>query len=177
MRLVCEECASSDVRRVTREGFVVEECGLCGHLQGDVAVVERIEEIREARTLGIPIELFRLIETLDCIEGLAVERTLSVVTGQQNPPAVFFQLSGRHPLEILDRLLRSLLHAGEHLHHRWIVEVTHQTRLQFVLRPRLFQRPVDLLSSERQRFLDDLRRIGDGLARDQQLPWWEMDSR
>ena len=47
------------------KNLVVEECGLCGHLQGDDQHVEVVLQTRQAEELGIPRELLKLIDVLD----------------------------------------------------------------------------------------------------------------
>lgn len=169
----CEECGSTDIHRRELFGLVVDECGLCEHLQGDDAIVEKVLGLRRAQSMGVSPDLLGLIEVLQAIPGLSVEQGLSLVSGAEMPPSLFFTLSA-HPLEVLDRLARSLELARRRTSTLWILEVAHQNKLMFVLRPRLFSLPrewgeVDALALRR-----DLGVLRDALERDTQLPWWRL---
>ena len=98
---------------------MLEECGLCGHVQGDPRAVAVLHEQRAAEELGISVELLGLLDALEAIPGVVVERSLSQVPADLAPPAIFFQLRER-ALEVLDRLTRSLVLARRRLHHLWI---------------------------------------------------------
>lgn len=165
MSLLCDECGSHDVKRHHVYGHLIEECGLCGHLQGDPAAVTRVEEIREAEGFGVAPELIGLFSALEAAPGLVVDRSLSTAAGHSAAPAIYFTLA-RQPLELLDRLARSLLMASRRTSTIWILEVVHQQRLCFVLRPRV---PGDL-----QALTVDLGLLRDALRRDQRLDWWQL---
>jgi len=162
---VCDECGSHDVRREHHYGLLLEECGLCGALQGDPAAVARVAEIREAEQLGVAPELIGLFAALEATGGFVVDRTLSTAAGHSAPPAVYFNV-GRPPLEWLDRLARTLLLAGRRTSSLWGIEVVHQGRLRFVLRPRLAGTPITWSA--------DLALLRDALRRDTQLDWWQV---
>jgi hypothetical protein len=136
MATTCDECGSHDVVRRHLHGRLVEECGLCGHLQGDPDDVAAVDEIREADQSGVAPELVGLMRTLDSIAGVKVDRRLSTAAGRALPPVLYFAV-GRHGLEVLDRLARTLLLAARRTSTLWTVEATHQGRLLFMLRPRL----------------------------------------
>ncbi len=165
MSLRCDECGSYDVKREHVYGLLIEECGLCGHLQGDPGAVVQVEEIREAEGFGVAPELIGLMNALEAATGLAVDRSLSTAAGHTAAPAIYFTLA-RQPLELLDRLARSLLMASRRTSTLWILEVVHQQRLCFVLRPRV---PGDLRS-----LTVDLALLRDALRRDQRLDWWQI---
>ncbi len=165
MSLQCDECGSHDVRREHVYGLLVEECRLCGHLQGDPADVTRVEETREAEGFGVAPELIGLFTALEAVDGLTVDRALSTAAGHSAAPAIYFTLA-RHPLELLDRLARSLLMSSRRTSTLWILEVVHQQRLCFVLRPRVSGALAPLTA--------DLAVLRDSLRRDQRLDWWQV---
>ncbi len=173
MSAPCEECGSHDVSQQIVEGHTIDECGLCGHFQGDDAIVTMILERRRAAERGIPVELLGLIDVLDGVPGLAVDRRISELLVPEAPPAVFFLLH-RHPLEILDRLTRSLVLASRRMKHLWIVEASHQGQLMFVLRPRLFHQVGEVSPQEAGEFRADLAILRDSLRRDSKLAWWDL---
>ena len=167
----CEECGSHDVKRDHLYGALVEECGLCGHLQGAPADVERVSEIREAESLGVAPQLIGFLRTLESIPGVSVERRLSTAASHSEPPAVYVALT-RHPLELLDRLARTLLLASRRTSTLWMLEATHQGRLLFVIRPR--NAPPAGPAAVRA-LTSDLGLLRDALRRDLKLAWWEID--
>ena len=173
MATTCEECGSHDVVRRHVHGRLVIECGLCGHLDGDPADVAAVEEFREAEQAGVVPELVGLMRTLDSIPGLKVDRRLSTATGRALPPAIFFAV-GRHGLEVLDRLARTLLLAARRTSTLWTVEATHQGRLLFTLRPRRAE-PGGAPDGEAVHpLVRDLGLLRDALRRDLNLPWWDL---
>jgi len=168
----CEECGSHDVKRDHLYGALVEECGLCGHLQAAPADVERVSEIREAESLGVAPQLIGFLRTLESIPGVSVERRLSTAASHSEPPAVYVALT-RHPLELLDRLARTLLLASRRTSTHWTLEATHQGRLLFVIRPRTA--PPLAATAAIQALTSDLGLLRDALRRDLRLAWWEIE--
>lgn len=162
----CDECGSHDVKREHVYGFLVEECGLCGNLQGEPGAVTRVKEIREAEELGVAPELVGLFAALEATGGIVVDRPLSTAGGHSAPPAVYFALP-RQALEWLDRLARTLLLAGRRTASLWSIEAVHQGRLWFVLRPRFGSAPATWRA--------DLALLRDALQRDSRLDWWRVD--
>jgi hypothetical protein len=173
MAPTCEECGSENVARHHVFGRLIEECRLCGALQGDPADVAAVEEIREAEQLGVEAERVGLMKTLDSIPGVAVERRLSTAAGHALPPALFFAV-GRHGLEVLDRLARTLLLASRSMSTPWTIEATHQGRLLFVLRPRPGIVAPPSAAAKVHPLVRDLGILRDALRRDLNLPWWDL---
>ena len=169
----CEECGSSNIVRRVLDGLAVDECGLCDHLQGDPKVVAVILERRRAEEAGVAVELYGLLETLDSIAGISVDWRISVQPSDSpSPPNVFFSLAS---LPLVDRLARSLTVASRHTSARWALEATHQGRLLFVLRPRLFHSAQEVDPSEERVWMRDVAVLRDALRRDILLPWWHHD--
>lgn len=173
MATVCDECGSHDVVRRHLHGRLVEECGLCGHLQGDPDDVAAVDEFREAEQIGVAPELVGLMRTLDSIAGVKVDRRLSTAAGRALPPVVWFAVV-RHGLEVLDRLARTLLLAARRTSTLWTVEATHQGRLLFMLRPRLAVPGAESDGAGDHPLVRDLGTLRDALRRDLKLPWWEL---
>jgi hypothetical protein len=173
MAPTCEECGSSNVARHHVFGRLIEECRLCGALQGDPADVAAVSEIREAEQLGVEAERVGLMRTLDAIPGVAVDRRLSTAAGHALPPALFFAV-GRHALEVLDRLARTLLLASRNTSTPWTIEATHQGRLLFVLRPRSGVVAPAAAGTPVHPLVRDLGVLRDALRRDRNLPWWDL---
>jgi len=119
------------------------------------------------------VELLGLVEALESIPGLSVERRITMVAPELAPPAVFFTVQ-RKPLEVLDRLARTLMAAVRRTSVLWTLEATHQGVLMFVLRPRLFHPPGELSAEEERRMRADVGTLRDALRRDMQLSWWAL---
>lgn len=164
----CDECGSHDIKRERLYGLLVEECGLCGALQGEPNAVTAVEEIRAAEALGVAPELIGLFAALEATGGISVDRELSTAAGHSAPPAIYFAVA-RQPLEWLDRLTRTLLIAGRTTSSLWGIEVVHHGRLRFVLRPRLAGSP--------RSWASDLALLRDALRRDSRLDWWQVDAK
>lgn len=173
MASTCDECGSHNVVRQHVHGRLIEECGLCGHLQGDPADVAAVDEIREAEQAGVAPELVGLMRTLDSIAGLKVDRRLTTAAGHALPPVVYFAV-GPHGLEVIDRLARTLLLVARRTSTLWTVEATHQGRLLFALRPRHAVPGEAPEPSLVHPLVRDLGVLRDALRRDLKLPWWDL---
>lgn len=55
----CDACGSKNVTRRKVEGWLLEECNLCGNLQGDDDAVARVEELRSGRERGLDDQIGR----------------------------------------------------------------------------------------------------------------------
>jgi hypothetical protein len=175
MAPLCEECGSRSVVGRQWFGRRVEECRLCGHLQGDDADVEAVDEIREAADLGVWPELVGLMRELDTIPGVRVDPRLSTAAGHTLPPAIYFAV-GAHGLEVLDRLTRTLLLATRRTSTPWEIEATHQGRLLFLLRPRRAGALDPPKDGAPHPLVADLATLREALRRDRNLPWWDLPS-
>ena len=72
----CEDCGSHNVRRRDIEGHLVEECGLCGHLQGDDEAVALIDELRRGRERGLDDVIIPLVNALERAEVFTIVQAL-----------------------------------------------------------------------------------------------------
>ena len=61
----CDVCGSRNVTRKDIEGGLLEECNLCGNLQGDDEAVARVEDLRSGRDRGLDDEVIPLVAALE----------------------------------------------------------------------------------------------------------------
>jgi hypothetical protein len=167
----CDACGSFNVTRREVEGWLLEECNLCGNLQGDDEAVARIEELRAGRDRGLDDDVVPLVSAL---EGSGVFRVLNASAGEprrNEPPYVFFALL-RNDVTCLERLLRSLELANRETRLRWLVELSLQHGVVCILRPRFYKPPSELSPEDLAAAQKDLRALGRCLRRDLGLSWW-----
>jgi hypothetical protein len=167
----CEVCGCHDVHVTELEGFVLEECRLCGNLQGDDEVVARIDEIREGRREGIEDSVYPLVKALRAIPTFKTISSCGGHAERREPPYVWFTIE-QDTLRYLEKLCASLSMANRRMRCRWVIEVTMQRRLTFELKPNFHRHAAEV----------DARRIGDAIAdldvlartfrRDRDLAWF-----
>lgn len=167
----CDICGSHNVARRTVEGSLLEECGLCGHLQGDDAAVEVISELRAGRERGLDDAVIPLVAAL---EGAGVFEIVQATAGdpQRNEsPHVFFMLL-KNDMTYIERLLRSLEMANRSTRLRWLVELSLQHGIVYILRPRFWKSPGDVRPEDLEVARKDLSVLAKRLRRDLSLSWW-----
>lgn len=142
----CEECGSRQVALRLVEGVELEECALCGHLQGDDAKVARVERRREARERGFEPEVYPLVRALEAVPNFRVAGASAGDPGRRDYPFVFLRLEPGGLVD-LERLLTALDMANHATKRRWVVECALQRGLLFILRPR-FWKPVTAISAD-----------------------------
>ncbi|MHC4449797.1 MAG: hypothetical protein ACYS0E_06600, partial [Planctomycetota bacterium] len=76
-------------------------------------------------------------------------------------------------LRDVEKLLRSVEMANRETHFRWLVELTLQQSIVFVLRPRFFKPPLEITADEIRKAREDLGRLARCLRRDVSLSWWK----
>ena len=64
----CEVCGSHNVLQRTLEAHLVEECQLCGNLQGNDDAVRAIEELQAGRERGFEDIVIPLVHALESTE-------------------------------------------------------------------------------------------------------------
>ena len=143
---VCEECGSRQVALRLVEGVEVEECALCGHLQGDDRRVERVEQRRDAREKGHDPAVYPLVRALEAVPTFRVAGASAGDPVRRDYPFVFLRLEPTG-LKDLERLLTAIDMANHATKRRWVVECALQRGLLFILRPR-FWKPVTAISAE-----------------------------
>ena len=167
----CDVCGSHNVSRRRIEDALVEECNLCGNLQGDDDAVQTINDLRTGRTRGLDDAIIPLVYVL---EGAHVFRVVKATAGWAEggePPALFFTLTQNDTIHV-ERLLRSLELANRETHLRWLIELSLQHEIVYILRPR-FWKPAEEISPEEIRLArSDLQVLASRLRRDLALSWW-----
>ncbi len=167
----CDVCGCHDVHRTDLEGFVIEECRLCGNVQGDDEAVVRIEELREGRREGIEDDVYPLVKALRSIPTF---RTISSCGGHLDrcePPHVWFTIEN-DTLRYLERLCVSLTMANRRMRCRWIIETTMQRKLTFHLKPRFNRHAADVPAERIADAVADLEVLAQTFRRDRDLAWF-----
>jgi len=161
----CDVCGSHNVVRREIEGALLEECGLCGNLQGDDKAVERIEEMRAGRERGLDDEVIPLVAVL---EGTGV---FHIVQASVRPPEILFRLK-HNDTRYIERLLRSIELANRETKLRWMIELSLQHEVVYDLRPRFWRPPADITAKDIEAARRDLPVLASRLRRDLSLSWW-----
>ena len=104
---VCESCGSHQVRPATVAGFAVEECDLCGHVQGDDDQVAKLAVHREAEERGVDPEIYELVQALEQVPTFRVDQASAGRPTTSEYPFVFLRLA-TGALPHLERLLTSI---------------------------------------------------------------------
>ena len=167
----CEDCGSHNVRRRDIEGHLVEECGLCGHLQGDDGAVALIEELRRGRERGLDDVITPLVTALERAEVFTIVQAFGGNVAQGEYPSVLFRLPGNDATYV-ERLLRTIELANRELKHRWLIELSLQHQLVYILRPRFWKSPSEILRSEIEQAQQDVALLARRIRRDIRLSWW-----
>jgi hypothetical protein len=161
----CDVCGSRNVARREIEGHFLEECNLCGNLQGDDRAVALVEELREGRARGLDDEVIPLVG--------ALEKTgaFRIVQATATPPQVLFELKelDARPIE---RLLRSVEMANRNTRRRWLIELSLQHGVVYILRPRFWQPPQEISPAELREAGADFAILARQLRRDIGLSMW-----
>jgi len=168
----CDVCGSRNVRRRTIEGFLLEECGLCGNLQGDDEAVARIEELRAGRERGLEDDVTPLVAALEGAEVFKVVQASAGEPRRNESPYVFFTLT-KNDTTYIEKLLRSLELANRETRLRWLVELSLQHGVVYILRPRFWKSPSDLAPEDIEAARKDLAILARRLRRDVSLSWWK----
>ena len=161
----CEVCGSRNVARREIEASLVEECNLCGNLQGDDKAVAHIEELRAGRERGLDDEVIPLVTAL---EGTGV---FHILQASIRPPEILFGLN-HNDAKYIERLLRSIELANRETKLRWLIELSLQHEIVYDLRPRFWRPPADITEDDIALARGDLTILGRRLRRDLSLSWW-----
>ena len=139
--MICENCGSKNVRENVIQGYRVDECQVCGHLHGNADAIKKITEIREARETSVdPLiyPLYKIINSIGKIEQ--IQYACPGYPQEKVPPYISFYM-GEAGSENLETLAASLIDANKRTQVHWILEVTFQRRLTFVLKPNFHHDP------------------------------------
>ncbi|MHC4957123.1 MAG: hypothetical protein ACYTGN_02025 [Planctomycetota bacterium] len=162
----CDVCGSRNVARREIDGYFLEECGLCGNLQGDDRAVALIEELREGRARGLDDEVIPLVSVLEKTGAF------HVLQATATPPQVLLELKelDARPIE---RLLRSIEMANRKTKRRWLIELSLQHGVVYILRPRFWQPPQEISPADLKEAGADFAILARHLRRDLGLSLWQ----
>jgi hypothetical protein len=167
----CPECGSDLLVEVAGRGGRLFECGLCGELSGDDALVAVEMLRREARERGLDPRVHAFARQLEAVPGLRLDRVVGGDAREGTWPTLFFHLShAGHAW--LEPLAQSLALATHSAHLRWSLEVQYQHRLELLFRPRLLGERRSFEAAEIELAYADLERCARGLDRDRLASWW-----
>jgi len=166
----CDSCGSRNIRRREVEGHLLHECGLCGELFGDDDAVALVQELREGRARGLDDEVIPLVSVLESEHAFRLIHASIGWREKGEAPSILF--SAKHGLQDVEKLLRSIELANRETHFRWLVELTLQQTVVFLLRPRFFKPPREITAEEIGWAREDLGRLARRLRRDMALSWW-----
>lgn len=167
----CDACGSRNVERREIEGHLLYECGLCGELFGDDAAIAAVDVLRVGRERGLDDQIIPLVFALEGTRAFKLVKASIGWLEKGEPPSVLFS-AVRADLQDIEKLLRSVELANRKTAFRWLVELSLQNRVVFVLRPRFFKSPQDLTSEEINQAREDLSVLARQLRRDSELSWW-----
>jgi hypothetical protein len=167
----CDVCGCHDVHRTDVEGFVLEECRLCGNIQGDDEAVARVEELREGRQQGIEDDVYPLVKALRAIPTFRTVSSCGGHVDRREPPHVWFTIE-QDTLRYLDRMATSLSMANRLTRCRWVIEATMQRKLTFHLKPNFYRHAADVPASRIAEAIADLVVLARTFKRDRDLAWF-----
>ena len=167
----CDVCGSHNVARREIEGYLLEECNLCGNLQGDDEAVERVEELRAGRDRGIDDEITPLISALEDTGAFRLIHSSAGRPTANEAPHVFFSLL-RNDTTWIERLLRSIEMANRETRLRWLIGLSLQKEIVYILRPRFWMPPSEISPEDIRVARKDLGILANRLRRDLGLTWW-----
>lgn len=167
----CDACGSHSVTRRDIEGYLLFECQLCGEMFGDDEAIALIDELREGRARGLDDEVIPLVSVLESTQAFRLVHASIGWKEKGEAPSVLFT-AVRSDMRDIERLMKSLELANRRTHHRWLVELSLQQTLVFVLRPRFYKPPADITPGEIEQARADLGTVATQLRRDVSLSWW-----
>jgi len=169
----CDVCGSARVIRREVEGYLLEECQLCGNLQGDDEAVARVEELREGRQRGFDDEIVPLTAALESTGVFKVVHSSAGDPRTNESPYLFFSLL-KNDTAYIERLLRTLELANRETRLRWLIELSLQKEIVYMLRPRFWMPPAQISPEDIRTARKDLPVLARLLRRDLSLSWWHV---
>ena len=167
----CDVCGSRNVARRAIEGILLDECGLCGNLQGDDEAVARVEELRTGRERGLDDEVIPLVAALESAGVFRIVRASAGSPKRNEAPSILFMLT-KNDTTYIELLLRSIELANRRTRLHWLVELSLQHGVVYILRPRFWKSPADVFPEDITAARRDLALLGQQLRRDLALSWW-----
>jgi hypothetical protein len=171
MESECPECGSDLLEEVAGSAGRILECGLCGELCGDDALVAAELLRREAGERGLDPRVHAFSRQLEGVPGLRIDRVVGGDAREGTWPTIFFHLAPAG-FPWLEPLAQSLALATHGAQLRWSLELQYQHRLELLFRPRLLGERRGFGPEEIEHAYADLERCARGLERDRLATWW-----
>lgn len=172
----CPSCGCHAVGAKKIEGFLVEECEICGWLEGPSDAISEIEDIRMAKELNIDLAVWPLVKILNRAPDVKTCSSCGGHAGPSDPrplpPYVQFDITS-HTHRTLEKLMTSLNMGNRKTQARWIIEVNMSNRLMFTLRPVFRVGTADLSIDEISKAQSDVSIIAEQFSRDLNLGFWQ----
>ena len=165
----CEVCGSTNLARREFDGHVLDECGLCGNLQGNDRAVALVQEMRAGRERGLDDEVIPLVSVLESAD------VFHILQASVDPPQILFGLT-QNDTRYIQRLLRSIELANRVTQLRWLIELSLQHEIVYILRPRFWRPPHEITATDVALAKADLPVLAQRLRRDLSLSWWRDDT-
>lgn len=135
MTSVCEECGNHALTKKLMAGASVEECELCGHLNGPAEIIELIELQREAEELGASPDSYPLAQFIEKLPGVRVLGDNGGDDFAGTMPHVSFELSDHRTVQ-LENIAQALRLMRDELECHWMLEFTYDFQLGYELKVR-----------------------------------------
>ena len=168
----CEECGNSQIAPDRVEGVEVRVCQLCGAVQGEGEAVGVARQRIEARERGFQPEVYPLVLALETVPTFKVSAASAGRPQRSEYPFVFLRVREDGGLVDLERLLTSLEMANRGTKRRWVMELTLQRGLLFILRPRFWKAVQEITTTDIEEARADLPILAESIRRDVGLTWW-----
>lgn len=144
--------------------MIVDECELCGHIEGDADSLARIELIREARRLGVDPAVYPIVRSMGRLPGVKVVASSEGDEAKHMAPFVQYILVGASALGSLERIVAevALFNRGSSRIY-WVVEVEYQRQMTFDLKAGFRKGRPDIGPDEVVEARNDLRLLASRL--------------
>ncbi len=169
--MACETCGSHNVTRRDVEGHLLFECNLCGALEGDDQAIARVYDLRRGRERGFDDAISPLALALESAEVFRIVQATGGDPQSNEAPALMFRLT-KNDNAYIERLLRSIELANRKTRLRWLIELSLQNSIVYILRPRFWRPPSEIGPEDIEVAIKDLRQLATQLRRDLALSWW-----
>lgn len=169
----CEVCGSTHLEERTIEDRTVLVCELCGHIQGDEELQERVEMQERAEARDMDPRVYPLVEALETVPTFRVEKASAGRIDTLEYPVVFIRiLPGGLP--DLEKLLTSLDMTNRETKRRWVMECVLEAGVGLVhlMRPRFWKAVQEINAVDITESREDLPILASAIERDVSLGWW-----
>jgi len=136
----CKSCGNSNVVENIIEGYSVKECQVCGDLHGSADILKKIDEIKKAKEMGIDPIIYPLHSLLQKIPNLKIEYSCPGFPKEKIAPYISFSFADAK-LDSLQKLAEALIQANKNTKVHWMIEVTFQKQLLYIIKPNFHHDP------------------------------------